>query len=42
MLLRNGTLPAMWIPPAELRDQREMREMYWTACRAWEKCSARF
>src|SRR6266481_1007629 len=24
MLLRNGTLPQVWIPPAELRDQREM------------------
>jgi|SRR5215471_2496139 len=24
MLLRNGTLPAVWIPPAEVRDQREM------------------
>jgi transposase len=24
MLLRNGTLPVVWIPPAELRDQREM------------------
>jgi transposase len=24
MLLRNGTLPEVWIPPAELRDQREM------------------
>src|SRR6266446_5641868 len=24
MLLRNGTLPRVWIPPAELRDQREM------------------
>jgi transposase len=24
MLLRNGTLPKVWIPPAELRDQREM------------------
>jgi transposase len=24
MLLRNGTLPTVWIPPAELRDQREM------------------
>jgi hypothetical protein len=23
MLLRNGTLPRVWIPPAELRDQRE-------------------
>jgi transposase len=24
ILLRNGTLPEVWIPPAELRDQREM------------------
>ena len=24
MLLRNGTLPVVWIPPAELRDQREL------------------
>jgi transposase len=24
MLLRNGTLPEVWIPPAELRDQREL------------------
>ncbi len=24
MLLRTGTLPKVWIPPAELRDQREM------------------
>lgn len=24
MLLRNGTLPVVWIPPKELRDQREM------------------
>src|SRR5947207_2348419 len=24
MLLRNGTLPRVWTPPAELRDQREM------------------
>lgn len=24
MLLRNGTLPRVWIPPAGLRDQREM------------------
>src|SRR5260370_28741368 len=24
MLLRNGTLPVVWIPPAELRDEREM------------------
>lgn len=24
MLLRNGTLPVVWIPPAQLRDEREM------------------
>lgn len=24
ILLRNGTLPTVWIPPAELRDQREL------------------
>ena len=24
MLFRKGTLPRVWIPPAELRDQREM------------------
>ena len=24
MLLRNGTLPVVWIPPTELRDEREM------------------
>lgn len=24
MLLRNGTLPRVWIPLAELRDQREI------------------
>lgn len=24
MLLRNGTLPAVWIPPGPLRDQREL------------------
>jgi transposase len=24
LLLRNGTLPRVWIPPADLRDQREM------------------
>ena len=23
-LLRNGTLPEVWIPPSELRDQREL------------------
>jgi transposase len=30
MLLRNGTLPQVWIPPAELRDQREM--LRWRMC----------
>jgi|SRR5579859_631599 len=30
MLLRNGTLPEVWIPPAELRDQREM--LRWRMC----------
>lgn len=25
ILLRNGTLPKVWIPPSELRDQRELR-----------------
>jgi transposase len=24
ILLRNGTLPEVWIPPADLRDQREL------------------
>jgi len=24
VLLRNGTLPTVWIPPRELRDQREL------------------
>ena len=24
ILLRNGTLPEIWIPPSELRDQREL------------------
>src|SRR5713101_7707074 len=24
ILLRNGTLPEVWIPPRELRDQREL------------------
>jgi transposase len=24
ILLRNGTLPEVWIPPAGLRDQREL------------------
>ena len=27
ILLRNGTLPEVWIPPAELRDQRELLRM---------------
>jgi len=26
-LLRNGTLPSVWIPPGELRDQRELSRM---------------
>jgi transposase len=30
MLLRNGTLPVVWIPPRELRDQREM--LRWRMC----------
>src|SRR5207237_492827 len=24
ILLRNGTLPEVWIPPSELRDEREL------------------
>src|SRR5438046_1942138 len=27
ILLRNGTLPEVWIPPSELRDQRESRRL---------------
>ena len=27
VLLRNGTLPEVWIPPGELRDQRELLRM---------------
>src|ERR1700686_3731166 len=27
ILLRNGTLPEAWIPPGELRDQRELLRM---------------
>jgi len=27
LLLRNGTLPVVWIPPGELRDQRELSRM---------------
>lgn len=27
LLLRNGTLPSVWIPPSELRDQRELPRM---------------
>ncbi len=30
MLLRNGTLPRVWIPPAELRDQREILRLRMT------------
>jgi transposase len=27
LLMRNGTLPSVWIPPGELRDQRELPRM---------------
>lgn len=27
LLLRNGTLPSVWIPPGEVRDQRELPRM---------------
>src|SRR6202795_2432576 len=27
ILLRNGTLPEVWIPPGELRDQRELMRL---------------
>ncbi|MEW6455724.1 MAG: IS110 family transposase [Acidobacteriota bacterium] len=30
LLLRNGTLPSVWIPPGELRDQRELPRMRMT------------
>jgi transposase len=30
MLRRNGTLPRVWVPPAELRDQREMLRLRMT------------
>jgi hypothetical protein len=30
ILLRNGTLPVVWIPPTELRDEREM--LRWRMC----------
>lgn len=26
-MLRNGSLPGVWIPPAEIRDQRELPRM---------------
>ena len=30
ILLRNGTLQEVWIPPSELRDQRELlRSSFW-------------
>lgn len=32
-LLRNGTLPSVWIPPQELRDQRELPRMRMTLVR---------
>jgi transposase len=28
ILLRNGTLPEVWIPPSELRDQRELLRLH--------------
>ena len=33
LLLRNGTLPSIWIPPGELRDQRELPRMRMTLVR---------
>src|SRR5437588_183236 len=27
VLLRNGTLPEVWIPPGDLRDQQELRRV---------------
>ena len=32
-LLRNGTLPSVWIPPRELRDQRELPRLRMTLVR---------
>jgi transposase len=33
LLLRNGTLPSIWIPPGELRDQKELPRMRMTLVR---------
>jgi transposase len=33
LLLRNGTLPSIWIPPSQLRDQRELPRMRMTLVR---------
>src|ERR1700730_9416463 len=35
ILLRNGTLPEVWIPPSELRDQRELLRLriFWVRLR---------
>ncbi len=33
LLLRNGTLPSIWIPPGELRDPRELPRMGMTLVR---------
>jgi len=33
LLLRNSTLPSIWIPPGELRDQRELPRMRMTLVR---------
>jgi hypothetical protein len=40
ILLRNGTLPEVWIPPSELRDQREHRVAIYCLVN-WYKLSAR-
>ena len=39
ILLRNGTLPTVWIPPAELRDQRELLRlrMFFVRQQTWLK-----
>src|SRR6516225_7447922 len=32
LLQRTGTLPTVWIPPGELRDQRELPGRGWSSC----------
>ena len=41
LLLRNGTLPGVWIPPKELRDQRELPRMRMTLVRMRTKVKNR-